>query len=42
MISRRQFMKISPGTVAIQRLAIKALSLNLLQWSATIWCGEPT
>lgn len=40
MISRREFMKVSTGTVAVQRLAIKALSLNMLQWSQTIWCGE--
>lgn len=41
MISRRQFMKVSAGTVEHEFLGAQVLSLTLLQLSRVIWLGSP-
>lgn len=41
MISRRQFMKVSAGTVGSEYIGAQVLALTLLQLSKVIWLGTP-
>lgn len=41
MICRRQFMKISTGTVGHEFAGAQVLALTLLQLSRVIWLGSP-
>lgn len=41
MLIRRQFMKVSVGTVAYEYIGAQALAITLLQLSKVIWLGQP-